>query len=299
VRIRKTATAAKDAANKKNAENSTGPTSARGKRISIQNAISHGMYTSNVLLPGESQNEFRNLQSEMMNSYCPVGSRELRRVEKLVWNEWRHRRLRRGEAGELARLLADHDTRAEMLACTHTPLYNQAVSDLGRLTQIEEQVKMGGRISQENLDWLRNLPYIGGEGRSLWDAIDLAQTAKAKEGASPSPEDPTAEPSQRPTRAKSTVTSEVDRDIAIYSLSALDSLKQAMRREQWYHAQYLIRRAEAQRDALLLPQETLLNRTTRCESHLLRNIERDENALERMQRLRRGDKVPAPTARID
>jgi transposase len=29
-----------------------------------------------------------------------------------------------------------------------------------------------------------------------------------------------------------------------------------------------------------------------------RNIDRDENALERMQRLRRGEKVPPPTARM-
>ena len=42
----------------------------------------------------------------------------------------------------------------------------------------------------------------------------------------------------------------------------------------------------------------ILNRLMRCENHLSRQIERDENTLERMQRLRRGEKVPPPTARV-
>jgi len=35
----------------------------------------------------------------------------------------------------------------------------------------------------------------------------------------------------------------------------------------------------------------------RWENHLSRQIEPEENALERMQRLRRSEKVPPPTAR--
>ena len=48
-----------------------------------------------------------------------------------------------------------------------------------------------------------------------------------------------------------------------------------------------------------VPQEALLNQISRSEIHLLRNIERDENALERMQRRRLGEKVPPPSARVD
>src|SRR5262249_43715510 len=80
------------------------------------------------------------LQDEMMNAYSPVGFREIRRVKNLCWIEWRLRRVRRGETGELAKLLADHDGRAEMLASTHVPQYNQAVANLARLDQIEKQI---------------------------------------------------------------------------------------------------------------------------------------------------------------
>ena len=258
-----------------------------------------GIYARDMILPGENHREFDQLRREMMSSYHPDGDREIRRVEKLVWSEWRLRRVHRGETGELAKLLAEHDTRAEMLASTHTPMYNQAIKDLAHLNQIEEQIN-SGRVSPENVDWLRKVPCGGDEGTNLCDAIELAQAVKRKEGVRPSPDIPAAEASEPPTRAKSTATSEVEWELTRpWLLSALDSLKEALRREKFHHAEHLIRRAEGKRSALLLPQEALLNRTTRCESHLLRNIEKDENALERMQRLRRGEKVPPPSARVN
>jgi hypothetical protein len=299
MKIRKRVTPAKKAANKKNAKNSTGPKSIPGKGRASRNAIRHGMYSRDMLLPGESERELKQLQNEMMSSWCPVGYREVRRVEKLIWNEWRHRRVIRGEAGELGKLLADHDTRAEMAASTHTPQYNQAVADLAHLNQIEEQINSEGRVSQENLDWLRKLPY-GDEGRSLWDAIELAQHGEPREGEPASPDKSTAAESQRPPSAENVATSKANREFTRpWLLDLLDCLKETMRREQLHHAEFLIRRAEAQRNALLVPQEALLNRTTRCENHLLGKIECDENALERMQRLRHGEKVPPPSVRVN
>jgi hypothetical protein len=299
MKVRKKVTPAKVAANQNNAKDSTGPTSISGIRNSSRNAIRVGIYARDMLLPGENHREFDQLRREMMSGYQPDGDREIRRVEKLVWNEWRLRRVHRGETGELAKLLAEHDTRAEMLASTHTPMYNQAIKDLAHLDQIEEQIN-SGRVSPENTDWLRKVPCGGDEGRDLCDALELAQAVEPKERVRPSPDIPAAEASEPPTRAKSTATSEVEWELTRpWLLSLLDSLKEAIRREQFHHAEYLIRRAEAQRNALLLPQEALLNRTTRGENHLLRNIEKDENALERMQRLRRGEKVPPPSARVN
>jgi hypothetical protein len=102
MKIRKTVTPAKAAANKKNAEKSTGPTSSPGKYRARQNAITHGGYTRDMLLPGESEKEWKQLQSQMKSDYYPSGDPENRRVGKIAWNEWRLRRVRRGEAGELA-----------------------------------------------------------------------------------------------------------------------------------------------------------------------------------------------------
>jgi hypothetical protein len=51
MKIRKTVTPAKVAANQKNSELSTGPTSVRGKAVSRWNSISHGILTGDLLLP--------------------------------------------------------------------------------------------------------------------------------------------------------------------------------------------------------------------------------------------------------
>jgi hypothetical protein len=48
----------------------------------------------------------------------------------------------------------------------------------------------------------------------------------------------------------------------------------------------------------LVPQEADLDRLMRYEKHLSGQYDRDELALERMQRLRRGEDVPAPPARF-
>jgi hypothetical protein len=97
------------------------------------------MFTRDVLRSGESEKEWKQLRSEMISSYCPVGFRKVRRVAKLSW-KGRLRRLYRGEAGELAKLLADHETPAGNGGFhAHSP-YNQAVADLAHLKQIEEQV---------------------------------------------------------------------------------------------------------------------------------------------------------------
>jgi hypothetical protein len=252
-----------------------------------------------MLLPGESEKEWEQLQSQMMSDYCPSGDREIRRVGKIAWSEWRLRRGRRGEAGELAKLLADHDTRAEMVASTHVPQYNQAVADLAHLKLIEEQINSEGRVSPENLDWLRKLPYQEAVKYFL-DAIELVQSVERGEGARPNPAMPAAGESRRPTSATNAATREAERDVVReLLLNVLDSLKHAIQGQQLYHGQNMIRRAEAQRNALLIPQEAILNRIIRCESHILRNIEKDENALERMQRRGLGEYVPPPSARVN
>jgi hypothetical protein len=79
-------------------------------------------------------------------------------------------------------------------------------------------------------------------------------------------------------------------------LNLLSTLHHRIGEERAFHGQHLVRRAEAQGDALLVPQTAVLDRLLRYETHILRNIDRDENALERMQRLRRGEKVPPPSA---
>jgi hypothetical protein len=100
--------------------------------------------------------------------------------------------------------------------------------------------------------------------------------------------------------AKNAATSKAERDFARpLLLSALDALKETIREKELHHGEYLVRRVAAQCNALQIPHEAELNHLTRYENQLLRNIYRAEHELERMQRLRRGEKVPPPTARVN
>jgi len=91
---------------------------------------------------------------------------------------------------------------------------------------------------------------------------------------------------------------EVPRCVRVILLSALKSLRVAIERAQVAHAEHIASKVTAQADALLVPGEATLNRLMQYEAHLLRNIYRAEHALERAQRLRLGDDVPPPSARV-
>jgi hypothetical protein len=125
MRVPKKVTSKKRAANKRNAQESTGPKTARGKFFASQNAVSHGIFTRAMLLPGENKEEFDRVRTETISGRCPVGSSEFDRAEALVWIKWRKKRLYLAETGAIAKLQADHETMAEMVASTHLPQYKR------------------------------------------------------------------------------------------------------------------------------------------------------------------------------
>jgi hypothetical protein len=298
MKIPKKVTARKAAANKRNAAASTGPKSERGKRFASRNAVTHGIFAPGMLLPGENKKEFERLWNQTVSSRCPVGSGEFHRVENLVWHEVRERRRRLAETGVVAKLLADQNTKAEMLASTHIPQYNDADTALKRLKEIEGQINSTGCVSTENLEWVRKLPY-GDELKNFLNAIELVQSARHKDGARPSAETSAETETRRSTRDADVTIPEAEWDFArAFLLEVLNSLKTFIEGERFYHGQQMVQRSEGQRNALLVPQEAELDRLMRYDKHISSQYDRDELALERMQRLRRGEKVPPPPARF-
>lgn len=77
MKIKKTLTAAKLAANRDIAQASTGPKSSLGKRYSSRNSTGHGVFVCDRLLPCESKKEWEQLKREIIEDRSPVGSREL------------------------------------------------------------------------------------------------------------------------------------------------------------------------------------------------------------------------------
>src|SRR5437764_1266114 len=83
---------AKIDANRRNAELSTGPKSANGKRNVSQNATKHGLLAKSVVIDTgdgvEDQAEFDRLLAELREYYKPVGKAEELCVEEMAISYW-------------------------------------------------------------------------------------------------------------------------------------------------------------------------------------------------------------------
>jgi hypothetical protein len=89
-------------ANRRNALKSTGPTTPEGKAAASQNALTHGLLSRQVLLPGEDEATLAELSGRLRDELRPVGELEGLLVERVIAAAWRLRRLGRVEAGIFA-----------------------------------------------------------------------------------------------------------------------------------------------------------------------------------------------------
>src|SRR4051812_1596584 len=99
---------AKLTANRNNAKQSTGPRTKKGKRRSSRNALSHGVFCREVVLPGEHKDIFLMIRNSFLLSLSPQNLLELALVDEIVIATWKLRRLRDAESiahSELSRYL--------------------------------------------------------------------------------------------------------------------------------------------------------------------------------------------------
>jgi hypothetical protein len=81
------------AANRRNAQKSTGPRTANGKAASRLNALKHGLTAETCLLPGESLAEFEHLRARLVAEFTPATVIDEIQVERLAGLVWRLRRV--------------------------------------------------------------------------------------------------------------------------------------------------------------------------------------------------------------
>jgi hypothetical protein len=92
------ATEAQIAANRKNAQASTGPKTAEGKIRSSRNATSLGLFTKENCVQPQEQDEYNNLYNAMWRDLSPVGAMEEMFATEIVRGAWRLRRCATAEA---------------------------------------------------------------------------------------------------------------------------------------------------------------------------------------------------------
>jgi hypothetical protein len=110
-------------ANRRNAQNSTGPKTVEGKVASAKNARKHGLLSREVLLPDEAAEEFSEFVQKLETALDPQGDLESVLVKRIIGLTWRLQRLERIEAGimisQYYAVLADR-AKAEAKECVRT-----------------------------------------------------------------------------------------------------------------------------------------------------------------------------------
>lgn len=92
---------AQSLANQLNALRSTGPRTAVGKTVASTNARKHGILSRQLIIEGESAEDFGDLLEELLADEAPVGTLECALVERMAICLWRQRRAVTAESASL------------------------------------------------------------------------------------------------------------------------------------------------------------------------------------------------------
>jgi hypothetical protein len=83
------------AANRANAQKSTGPRTPEGKSASSQNSLKSGIYAKSLIIRGEDPAELETLRDDFYEIHRPQAADERALVDTLISSEWTLRRLRK------------------------------------------------------------------------------------------------------------------------------------------------------------------------------------------------------------
>lgn len=149
-----------------------GPKTAEGKAIASRNSIKTGAYSTQVVLPGESEEEFRELEQCFFEDFRPEGVTEALMVHDLSVISWKKRRLTRMEHAVLM---------AQLQAPIRAEEYFEA--GLPRREEFKWALENLDLLTQENLAlYERHAVLVKGMGREEGSAERIAEIQKNEPG---------------------------------------------------------------------------------------------------------------------
>lgn len=94
---------------------SGGPKTEAGKAVASQNSLKTGIYSNTIVLPGEDESEYQQLENQFIKDFSPQDIAELTMVRELVVVVWKKHRLERLELSSslkaLNQIIEDNDYR--------------------------------------------------------------------------------------------------------------------------------------------------------------------------------------------
>jgi hypothetical protein len=150
------------AANRANAQLSTGPRTEEGKARSARNSTKHGLTARHVVLSNEDRLDYEELRAQLISEHQPVGTQELLLVTQIVDSFWRMQRAKLLETAALESEIGWHDSTTDAL-----------------------DMFAAWRAAQKDLDKLRR--YVGSFERSYYRALaELRRMQAERRKAEPS-----------------------------------------------------------------------------------------------------------------
>ena len=273
-----------------------GPRTRQGKERSKHNALKHGVFSKQVVLPDESDAEFHALLDGLRNDFQPEGTLEDVLVEKLAALFWRNRRLIIAESAEIQKgvkfLAWDKEQRQQETAHSTSgimihiggivrrisnPILLQRSLDL--LEKLRRNLGDNGFDQEKDMSILIQL-YGSNPDRWAETLLDFYSLFSYSAGL---PEDVRQQKGlSSPEEYKNFVIGRIWDEI-----ERLNGYKRARAR---------IESSRMKLEALSrnVPDAPQLDRLLRYETAISREIDRTLNQLERLQRMRRGQPVPPP-----
>ena len=149
---------------------SGGPRSEAGKAVDSRNSIRTGVYSTQVVLPGESEQEFRELEQCFVEDFMPEGVTEALLVRDLAVIAWKKRRLTRMEHAVLIAQLKTQITADELFE-----------AGLPRRDEFKWALENLEILTQENLDlYERHAELVRGMGRNERYAQKIAEIERCE-----------------------------------------------------------------------------------------------------------------------
>lgn len=288
--MRKTMSTKQIEANRANARKSTGPRTPEGRAVSKMNALKHGILSREVLVRGvharESARQFAALHQRFRDDWQPVGVTEEMLVDQIVTAHWRLRRALTAEAGEIA-LSVDGGQWHRETSRFHRislaweleddPVFGMRDSELGnrfmeeQLKKVMASVEAEGELTEAAI---ASVVFRGKPYRLTRELENLRRTSQPD----------AAEVSPEAWREKE-------------KARILTFLRQELTYLSWRRSSCAERERKeeaARQSAAVLPSLETLEKIQRYETRLERQLYRAMAQLERLQRIRRGEAVPAP-----
>jgi hypothetical protein len=291
--MRKTMSLKQLAANRRNAQKSTGPKTSRGRAVSKMNALKHGILSAAVVVRGrcikENGREFAALHQRLCGDLKPVGLLEEMLVDKIANTHWRLRRAMKAESGEIALNVDEgqwaRHTRNPGLDMDDWLAHDDASfamheSVLGikylekRLKEVREAMAREGELSEATMRTIRI--RFGGKPNMLTDGLAELRGYWLKNP------DGLEEFALR-AKHQQMVGEFLDGELRFLA----GQMVVCAEREESLET--------ARQAAAVLPSIEVLDKIMRYGTMLQRELSRDMILLERLQRRRLGEEVPPPT----